>query len=62
MSARNGHRSRFHIARKARMHSRENIRSLRKGFAAKESQPESAASCYRTPNNWGSSHQNGSVC
>ena len=44
MSARNGHRSRFDIARKARMHSRENIRALRKGFAAKESQPESAAS------------------
>ena len=49
MSARNGHRSRFAIARKARMHSRENIRSLRKGFAAKESQPESAASATARP-------------
>ena len=44
MSARNGHRSRFDIARKARMHVRENIRSLRNRIAAKESQPELAAS------------------
>jgi len=43
MSARNGHRSRFDIARKAKMHVRENIRSLRSRIAAKESQPVAAS-------------------